>query len=105
LIFNQPLDVAMVSTSITTFLIGCWNSAADVNTYSVSKYDYIVVHTEMKTSCVGLICALTNTTTTSDRQTTSGHDSRTSARGRNRWLWREKLRPKESFFVNWNNVL
>ena len=44
--FNGRLTVTVVTTSVTTFLIGSGNLAADVNMYVVSKYDYIIMRSE-----------------------------------------------------------
>jgi len=56
--FKGRLTVTMVTMNVTTFLIGGWNSTADINAYGViSNYEYIIVRIEMKTSWAGLICA------------------------------------------------
>jgi len=61
----------------------------------LGKYDYIIVRT--KSQPAGLICRIYQYYTASDCQTTTGHNSRRSAWGKDRWLWRERLWEKGSF--------
>jgi len=62
----------------------------------------LYVHTKANAEA-GLICRIYQYymyTAASDCQTTSGHDSRRSAWGTDRWLWTEKVKYTVCFLAN-----